>query len=305
MDQAMRKTTTLALIVATGLAHAQVWCPAGAVWNYNLMSFMVEGCETRTYVGDTVIDGRIAQRITVSSLVMNYMTNQTESYQSEVYTSVEPGIVLLWNSMGNSGWDTLYWFSAVPGDRWYPPGADDLCSGQEPSGVLEVADTGSVIVSGLPLRYVDVSYVDQFGEAGIDPFRITERLGAPLMFIPPGGCFVSEAGGGLRTYVDDSFPAFDSGEADLCDLITVLADTVPALNDAIIPNPGTEQFTVPLAPWEVSTVSVIDAAGRIILHNISINGTITIDASTWSSGVFQVLVRDDHGKVRNLRWIKL
>jgi hypothetical protein len=82
MDQAMRKTTTLALIVATGLAHAQVWCPVGAVWNYNLMSFMVEGCETRTYVGDTVIDGRIAQRITVSSLVMNYMTNQTESYQS-------------------------------------------------------------------------------------------------------------------------------------------------------------------------------------------------------------------------------
>ncbi|MBL7985810.1 MAG: hypothetical protein JNM91_12465, partial [Flavobacteriales bacterium] len=163
MDQALRNILAVSLFIVSSKSEGQVWCPPGAVWNYNIQSFMVEGCETRTYAGDTLLDGRSAQHIHVDKIVMNYLSMTLDTLETDFYTSQQDGVVLAWNTLGgNTGWDTLYWFSAVPGDRWYPPGADDFCTGQEPWGMLEVGDTGSVIASGLPLRYLDVSYVDEF-----------------------------------------------------------------------------------------------------------------------------------------------
>lgn len=285
--------------------HAQLWCPPGAIWTYNLQSFIVEGCETRQYVGDTVLDGWAAQRIEVTSIRMNYMTSTLDTTVAHFFTRQEDDVVSTWNAWGgNTGWDTLYWFGAVPGDRWYPPGADGLCVGLEPWGMLEVSDTGHVVINGEDLRYVDVSYLDQSGEPGTDGFRITERLGAPLMMIYPGGCFVSEAGGGLRTYSDASFPLYDTGEQDLCDQFTGYSGPISPLQFGIAPNPGSDHLTITLGPATKGTFSIIDPLGRTIAKDRPANGPTTMDTSCWPSGIFHIVVFDGRGGRRSARWIK-
>lgn len=71
------------------------------------------------------------------------------------------------------------------------------------------------------------------------------------------------------------------------------------------PNPGSDHFTIPLEHSEGLRLEIFDATGRAILHDLSINGSTVIDASTWSKGVFQILVREKHGLIRSLRWVKL
>jgi len=121
MDEAMRTIRLLLIAIllwSCAQVHAQVWSPPGAVWNYNLSSLAMEGCETRTYDGDTVIGGRSAQRILVHTILMDYFSNTLDTTNTVFYTSQEEGLIYAWD-VGQSGtWDTLYWFTAVPGDRW-------------------------------------------------------------------------------------------------------------------------------------------------------------------------------------------
>jgi hypothetical protein len=288
------------------LANAQVWCPTGASWNYNLLSFGIEGCQTRTYVGDTMIDGLSAQHIIVNTGVMNYFTNTWETNVSDFYTAQDGGIIYAWNVSGNSlSWDTLYWLSALPGDRWYPPDADDLCAGQGLLGMLEVSDTGNVLVSGQSLRYVDVTFLDGFGQPEGGVFHIIERLGSPLMTIYPGGCLVAEAGGELRTYVDDDFPMYDSGVPSLCDQITSLSEAALEKTVHVYPNPGEDMISISgYALAAVGHLLLRDTSGREVLHERMDTGKNTVSVAVLSSGVYAVELTTNAG-VRSLgKWVK-
>jgi hypothetical protein len=232
------------LLLGPGPAQAKQWCPPGATWNYNLMSNGVEGCETRTYIGDTVIGGRTAQRILVNTILMHYMTNTLDTTNTVFHTSQDGGVIYAWDVLSSGTWDTLYWFTAVPGDRWYPPGADGLCPGQYPLGVLQVVDTGHVVLGGWSLRHVDVAFLDGAGQQSPDSFTIIERLGSPLMVIAPGGCIVSEAGGSLRTYDDNAFPPYNSGEPSTCDQFTGIDGPVSRPAFDVYPNPAHTMATL-------------------------------------------------------------
>ncbi len=279
--------TFFALLVLGGQSVlAQNWCPPGATWNYDLMSFMIEGCETRTYAGDTILDGRNAQRILVNTVLMNYMSGSLDTTNTVLYTAQEDGLVLAWGTGSGESWDTLYWCSAEPGDRWYPPGADGQCAGQHPLGMLQVVDTGHVVINDQRLRFLDMAYVGEFGQQ-VDPFTITERLGAPWMVIPPGGCIVSEAGSTIRTYMDDDM-SYDSGAPSTCeDLIDQVGQVQAGPAFAVYPNPAGEWVRFPSDAVHVAHVSVLDVHGRI-MHTSAVNGNGRLDIRVLAPGYYML-----------------
>jgi hypothetical protein len=268
------------------------------------MSNGVEGCETRTYIGDTVIGGRTAQRILVNTILMHYMTNTLDTTNTVFHTSQDGGVIYAWDVLSSGTWDTLYWFTAVPGDRWYPPGADGLCPGQYPLGVLQVVDTGHVVLGGWSLRHVDVAFLDGAGQQSPDSFTIIERLGSPLMVIAPGGCIVSEAGGSLRTYDDNAFPPYNSGEPSTCDQFTGIDGPVSRPAFDVYPNPAhtmatlTMRFSEDPPSGRMATLLVLSAQGSLV-RTVELpfsGGKALIDLHGLPPGLFTLRLENPQGR---------
>ncbi len=283
--------TLVSMMLAFGSANAQLWCPAGATWNYNITGVAADGCQTRTYSGDQIIGGRTAQRIDIATTVMNYLTNQIETSQGVFYTNEEDSVIYCWvNSAGVWAWDTLYCFNALPGDRWYPPGVDATCGLW---GMLQATDTGHVVISGQSLRTVNVTYLDQYGQPSSGAFTITQRLGSGQMLIYPGGCIASEGPESLRLYSDDTFPQYDSGVASLCDLFNSVSETAAHSVMEIYPNPATDRITITSNGEQVRAFGMIDLLGQQVLYN-SCTSSATVNVSALAPGTYTLRLFDAH-----------
>ncbi len=285
---------------------AQLWSPPGAVWNYNIQTAFTDGCQTHVYVGDTVIDGRSAQQFHVTGHVLDHIAGTITETDTYFHTSVEDSIVFAWTSFsGQWEWDTLYRFNAVPGDRWWPIGADEsTCGGTW--GMLQVTDTGHISLSGVMLRTVSVVHLDQFGDPEMGMTTVVERIGTPLMVIPPGGCIVSDFGATLRTYQDDTFPIYDTGGPSACDLFLGM-DTSPQRSSGpvLYPNPGHDQLWVrSLEEFGQTSLRLHDITGRIVMEE-AIKEDGGVDVSLLPPGVYQCSIVDQSGQIHGTaKWIK-
>ena len=194
-------------------AQAQTWCPPGAVWEYNWSGGASTGCQVRTYVADTVIDGFDCQRIEVIDIFYDFISDEVDTIESLFHTRFENGVVF--QQIGvDLYWDTLYWFTAPVGSRWYPPGVGDGCGGL--AGMVEVLSIQEQVVNGLGL---EVRTLGQLGEDGMVMFEgpdMIERLGTALMSIPHT-CLFGDGFGSIVRYRDDLWEGFDSGETSNCD----------------------------------------------------------------------------------------
>jgi hypothetical protein len=297
----MRTIALLSICSLSALANAQVWCPSGATWNYNTETVFTLGCETRNYVGDTLFEGRVAQHIEVSGTYQFTIVDSVVSYAYDFYTSVDDSLVYSWEA-GLMEWDTLYWFSASPGDQWWPAGSGG-CPGDW--GKLEVLDTASVSINGVPLRSLTMTYLDELGQtSGDNVFTIRTLLGAPLMIIPAGGCLAVEAGGDLRTYADEDFLMYDSGVASLCDLITGLVEPKVQTAAVLYPNPTTTEFSIDgIAGQEPCEITLIDDTGRPVKRWSRAVGSTRFDVHGSSPGCYTLVVERKNGRALHLKLI--
>ena len=303
----MKRFACLPITLVTCSLVAQLWSPPGAVWNYNFQSAFADGCQTRVYVGDTVIDGRTAQQFHVTGHVLYHITGTITETDSYFHTSVEDSIVFAWTSLsGQWEWDTLYWFNAVPGDRWWPIGMDEnYCGGDGTWGMLQVTDTGHVTQSGVQLRTVSAVYLDQFGDPGMSTITYWERLGSPIMVIPPGGCVSLGAWATIRTYQDNTFPLYDTGEPSPCDLFLGMGVGSHLSSGMILyPNPGE---TLLHAKWPGKMLQELefrDALGRVVQRNAMLSYNTPIDVSGLVAGTYMIHVRTRLGESAVAKWTK-
>lgn len=290
-------------LLAASLAQAQSWCPPGARWNFAIQAFAVDGHVVRTYLGDTVIDGLSAQRIHEAGVVIDYLANDTFAIDEMVYTAVQDSVVFTrvsWN--GQPAWDTLYRFDAVIGDRWFPPGADSVCmNGTE--GMLEVLDTGTVVVDGLSLRQWTISYIDASGQPIWGAFPMVERLGTyGGIGLLPGSCIIVEYGESLRCYDDSQIEYRAPGWTFGCGSVTALPET--ATGDlTVFPNPGRERFSMHL-PGGPHTITLFDVTGRMVLQQRTSEARPVIGTEALPAGLYRIAVRDPQGAVMGATWVK-
>ena len=290
-----RRTILLPMLLINLIGATQSWCPPGATWTfaYNDGLGGVIGHARVDHTSDTVLAGTFAQRLDVHVNAYSYPT-QTYWNENPVgiwFTAGNDTVVQLWNPV-ELAFDTLYWFTALPGEHWSVPwtygGVPDLL----------VLDTLHTTIDGLTLRQVVVG-LDVPSPEPLD--TLTERLGFREIFIDGISplFLVDQPIGGLRCYSDSLIAWTDPSWSFGCASIQGM-DDAPVLRDPLVfPDPGTDRFDLSLPPG-AHHLQVIDGAGRIVIE-LQVEDGRPVDASTWPSGIYLLRLPELR---RTARWIK-
>lgn len=211
-----------------------------------------------------------------------------------------------WLCPPNPPWDTLL-FLGNPGDRWNDGSVDLACY---PYGMLEIQDTGHVIIQGITLRTWDLARLDQNGlpipEENFpnfgDSLSIIERLqGNTWAFPQPcDGEFLDSYWWTLQHYsdVDISLP-----EGSTCDITTGQLELPHALSIVLHPNPG-NTFQLTGLHGRTAQLRLLDMQGRMVRDGFMISERTTVDAEDLLPGTYIVEVHFADGARQALRWVK-
>ena len=251
-------------------------------------SWTTEGYARFTYTGDTIIDGFISQRIDSYLEYHYYPFDTTYSFPGgPYYTSVSGGLIRIWDGVA---FDTLYDFSAVPGDHWLA----SMPEGGESWVYSVVADTGTLVIDGLSLRFLALQSGD----------TIAERLGQLNgYFLPWVGMVVDDAGGPLRCYSDVDLDHirwwWDFGCASW------MGSEEPYILAGITlsPNPGSDRLSIK-GLGDATELRIMDATGRIWRQERCVGPNQILSMATLPSGIYTVQALGPDGTERNARWIK-
>lgn len=251
----------LVTLIVTNSINAQNWCPLGATWIYDTGSPWSASNTLIEYVGDTVIDGYAAQRFERSNRITLIMGFDTliDQQGPEFYTRTNGDVVWEYNG---TVWDTLYWFSAVPGDRWTPfwPYMQDC-----PGSYLLVIDTSTTVVDGIPLRTLDVLGTD--GDIEFTFGAIMERIGGEFggaNFPGMASCsIIAECYCNRICYSDQ-----DINSNIGCQLTLNVDEAVlPSFDLGLFPQPALDNVQISSTNANPLTqLQVTDARGKVVLN---------------------------------------
>ena len=296
----MKRLSTLVIVAAlTTSAFSQGFWAPGACWTFS----DGQNAERYLYLGDTIVNGATLQKCLyeicwIDGSGVYHCGNFNGPFYE--YTTVQGEAVL---SRVNylTGLDTLYWLG-VPGDRWWPPGSEEYCLGL--AGMLEIQDTGHVVIEGIELRTWNVARLTQNGTPITGTLEtITERIGAVPRRFCPSVCSVI-----VDCYMF-SLAHYSDGEINIppgspCGITT---------NDAVdhrinrlqgMPNPGTDQLNITGLSSTPSKVEVRDALGRLVHSQNMAASNAIIPTSAWARGTYFITATDQSGTREVLRWVK-
>ncbi len=293
----MRTALLVTLVFTCALLNAQSWCPPGATWTYSGAISQYTTNRITRYMGDTILAGENAHTMFTVHQFINPVTQAVDTFGGEgvkSWTRASDDVVWLWSSF-ESAWDTLYYFGSVPGSEWGPPFAEPgLCGSAADGDMVQVVDTGTVVVQGIPLRYWDI-HMGAYGG------RIVERMGWSVMMEPFEGCWqdlISE----FKCYEDYEIGYSMDPDPGSCDLATRIENRDLA-EPILYPNPGTDHCSIQLPPG-LNTLIVFDALGRSVLVQRTIAGNVEVDTSELPRGTFLVRTVNAAGKMVHVKWVK-
>lgn len=289
-----RAFLSLLVLISLQKAAAQNWCIPGATWTFEYEDVLggVIGHARVDHTQDTVLNGAPSQRLDV---FVNAYSYQSQSYWTEQHVGIQwttgtDDIVQLWNA-SESAFDTLYWFSALPGDHWSVP----WTYGMVPDFIA--LDTTHTVIDGITLRQVVVGLDVPFPE----PFdTLTERLGFHRIFIDAQSAFmVDQPISWLRCYHDDDIAFMSPYWAFGCASVLGAGSRSTMTATAVFPNPGTDHFTMEL-PAGAHAIEVLDATGQRVLSQRSTTQIATLSTRLLAEGIYVVRVDG----TRTARWVK-
>lgn len=268
-----------ALLLLAFPLQAQNWCPPGATWTYSYFDGWAGAGITRyVYAGDTLIDGSPCQRI---DQFVELESGTIYDMPASVITKVDGDLISI---LTGTGFDTLYWFGAAPGDHWKFPG---IGAGGEQ--VLNVTDTGTVVIDGLSLHYLATEHD-----------TLIERIGPLLSLMTLWDLTVVDGPGGqLRCYSDHTISYRAPWWAYDCESLMDIADPLPGTLTLISPNPGVNQLVLQVPPG-TQGIQIRDALGRMVYHTEVARSRIEVDTGAWPSGLYLVQV----DALPAQRWVK-
>lgn len=290
----------LLLIAFAQPCVAQNWCPTGAHWYHEELTFSATGYRYRTCLGDELVGGWPAQRFHTTGIHVTSFFLDTTWVNFYQYTYTQDSIVYVPSNLDPSfPWDTLMRLDAVPGDHWFPPNHWIYCGASAGTfGMWQIADTGHAVVSGAPLRWWDANVLGQWG-LPVWTMRYYERLGWINGFVPFPACAIVENGEVLRCYSDNQILWSTPGAESLCDIsLGLLSGSSPP--GVPYPNPGNDHFTLSLPPGPHS-ITLIDATGRTVLQVPVIGSPAVIGTTQVTPGLY--MLRVDEG-LQPVRWVK-
>ena len=296
----MRTFLLFLSLVSVFVASAQQWCPPGAVWTYHYDGWGVDYRSEYRYLSDTVIEGRMAHKSLLTMEGIGSWGSPISNTGFE-YTAAEDGVVWSWNNtIGQVGWDTLYWFGAEVGDRWWPVGHPQNCP---PHGMIEVVAVGDSIIQGITLATLSVVIIDENSEPISNPWSIIERIGMTPRdpFIDDCELIIEYYFPHFVCYSDNEIQVPEGGDCFLTLGVSDGASNSMALS--IHPNPGST-FQLTGFGERPALLRLLDIQGRTLLNGILATDHMPVDMGDLPPGTYLVEVRTDDGQHRMLRWLK-
>lgn len=313
----MKRIATLLLVGGlTGTSHAQQWWAPGACWVYEQLH-LSPYLDIYMYTGDTMIDGLLAQQCTRRICYLNYVSGGgvDTSCVSDIWgfrdwVSLQGDVVYYkHNVAGGSPWDTLYYLG-VPGDRWWPPTTQPMTCGY--FGMLEIQDTGHVVIGGENLRTWSLAYLDSAGVStwgngqpfGSDTLAIIERIGGLPRKFPHYGydCYgpMDPSFFRLQHYSDWQIT---TGSGVTCDI--ALRAGSRSLGTALSLNPNLgSSFQLTGLHGRTAQLRILDMQGRSVRDGIVLSEQTYVEATGLPSGTYIVEVRLLDWARQFLRWVK-
>lgn len=289
----------LVLAVEVG---AQQWCVPGASWYHEETEYAILGqasyVETR-YMGDVLFADSLCQQLsyTVYAYHEPSQSIQTPGW-GEFHTTTFAGVVYLWEQ---TRFDTLYNFSAGPGDHWGIPSPFE-----EPSGLMvTVLDTGHAVVDEHHLTYQVVQVTGDDGSTFIAADTLFERIGPMYMYCIMGysqGLITDGGFHSLRCYSDDGI-TFTRVEGR-CDVgLGIGARPDQAIVNSY-PNPAFDRLWLDGLDAEGPIrVAVFDMQGSMVLLE-AIVPQAGLDVSELTPGFYTIAIPIRQGQELRLKWIK-
>jgi hypothetical protein len=294
MDRRLRFFLAVAGVFAARLLFAQQWCPPGAEWYEGFSYATSNGYHHRYYDGDSTVGGFLAKRVAGESHWYSWDPPQYyDAVLPEMFTRVDDGILYIWHSQGGMFppyWDTLAWFSAVPGDSWQVLQPEDFGCGCS----YTVTDTGHVTLVGWSLRYVQTTTDCPWTGPAAPTF--IERVGS-MHGIFLDECQTGEPDTSLRCYQDLDL-IYSTGIAPACDHVLDIDLGSIVATASIGPNPALDQIFIMLpATLQHGTVRLWDTTGRIVFGSSPLTSPMTIDISGLAQGAYECQILDRAGRV--------
>lgn len=289
------------LALAVAPLHAQQWCPPGATWHFGFNYAGSNGYHKYTHEGDTIIGG-ITEQI-IGNEGHYYMQNPPGYHvieEADIRTRMADGVLYAFHNppggQSGAGWDTLIWYSAVPGDHWQVLQPDDFqCDIR-----FLVTDTGHTELGGMNLRYVQTTVMEGTSELGTR--RFLERIGS-LHGTFRGECIDINTDTTLRCYQDMEMN-YSPPNAPACDFISAIGEGgTPSIAVAAFPNPGTGVLHLETSGDMLQKVLLRDALGRVCLRAHPNAYRTELDVCWLSPGLYTVQIYTPKG-IRTLHWVK-
>jgi hypothetical protein len=295
-------------------SQSQVWCTPGSVWHFPDYSVNFSGYKRLKYLYDTTIAGKTCNKLElfrIGQTIPGYYN--TTGY---IYTHVNNQVVYFLDFLANpTGFDTLYDFNAVPGDKWRMP---HLSRPKCAASYVTVFDTGHVMIQGQWLKSFTLTatipppIVSFSGLFGV----VYERMGAVDMYPYQWGnvCATStdaNTGGALRCFSDNQISEYKRNYTGQCEYMYVSVNELKEDQDLVrlYPNPTQGLLTLQLdqAPSAIPvSLQITDISGRELIQMDLENGKTEyqVDLKNLSNGVFFISMLQDRKVVYTAKVLK-
>lgn len=285
----------LSLLGSLGVT-AQTWCPPSAEWYFGIFD---NGYVRVKYESDTIINSVTAKKLSkyYEGVYLWWNANSPYSYYgTPEFMYEQNGVVYVWY---NNNWDTLYDINATIGDTWRLAKQPDIAGNCDSTSTLTVIDTGTIIVSGVPLRYLDV--VLNYGANWPSPqqpiTKIIEVIGFIDALLPYEFCnqthdsFDADC---LKCYSDENIPLYTYCPSPSCTYYVIPSVNEHELNNSlqISPNPASTILNINL-PSNVSIVSIYNYAGQLVDQKMLSNNEqfVQLNIVHYPSGIYWLQVQ--------------
>jgi len=297
----MKKILTIFILYLSFNGFTQSWNPKSAYWIYSA-SYVQSYADIRlSYLRDTLIDGHDCQILKKDVLHYDYFS-KTYSYQvwdNEV-TYYNSGVTYILN---DNKFDTLYYFSANINDKYKL--TNKLSWWPEDNAYAIVVDTGHLFINSSKLKWLAVDYNFQhMGSNYKSRDTIIEKIGATKYYYLPwdavNGMGDGNEGGSLKCYHDSLIGVYnnDKNTGDCKFDISLGVPSIETNLVSVFPNPADMEFTITLKNNQIDqSILIYTASGQIVksIKSNYNNEKIRINTSTWSNGVYLLIISNRFG----------
>ena len=298
----MKNSITFFFILFGLSALSQSWCDPGANWKYSFGSgFGTEGYVEISYVGDTLINTQLSQKLSKNLFAYDFPWSQPiNAFLGTECTYEDNGVVFI---RYNDIWDTLYNFNANVGESWRMA-KQPLTNACDSNSTLTVIATGTTIINTISLNYKVVEFnYGGFMQSGMTD-TIIEKIGFTGSYMFPydfcNGALDGQEGGKFRCYFDNNFLTYKPHYSEVCDFIVNVNELDYSDNLKIIPNPSSTILSIEGIENESGLFELKNASGKLIRTG-KLNQTI--DVSDLPDGFYIISISTDQGQ-RSLRFVK-